>query len=321
MKSLFITNAGPNIGGGHLSRCFALSSALSLLGVDSRWILNDAARTQAEALGVSNAYYLPDPFSDGYLPSKESADFVVVDSYIPGADFFMRLSERMPLAVIDDLHENGAERFADILINYGIGANRNLYGDGDCKFLLGPRYALLREEYWRLCPKDGDYVLFTAGASDVRNCSADMSRWWSGDMTRLIIVLGPFVAEEARLRVLREISEKHNVEILAAPDNFASLQAHAGFVISSASVTAYEALSLEKKLAVFTVAENQRGFGEILSGIGAAYNLGDWRGVNMESIREALKLSPDVDTLKGLVNKCGACACAEAVVKILGGSR
>ena len=140
-------------------------------------------------------------------------------------------------------------------------------------------------------------------------------------MGRLVVVLGPLVSEEARLRVLRESSGKRKVEILAAPDNFASLPARAGFVISSASVTAYEALSLGKKLAVFTAAANQRGFGEILSGLGAAYDLGDWRGVNIELIREALKFSPDEDALRGLVDKRGACVCAEAIVKILGGSR
>ncbi|MDR1133037.1 MAG: hypothetical protein LBL05_02685 [Synergistaceae bacterium] len=318
MKSLFVTNAGPGIGGGHLSRCFALSRALSLLGVDSRWVLNAAARPQAAALGISGASYLSDPFSDESLSAWPRADFAVVDSYIPGGDFYARASERMPLAVVDDLHDRGVERFADIVINYGVGASRNLYGDEDCEFLTGPRYALLREEYWRLRPKDGDYVLFTAGASDVLNCSADISGWWSGGMKRLIVVLGPFVAEEAKLRVLREVSEKRNAEVLTAPDNFASLLARAGFIISSASVTAYEALALGKKLAVFTAAANQRGFGEILSGIGAAYNLGDWPDVNMGSISEALKFSPDGDTLRGLVNKRGACACAEAVVRRMG---
>ncbi|MDR0653011.1 MAG: hypothetical protein LBG12_06865 [Synergistaceae bacterium] len=321
MKSLFITNSGPNIGGGHLSRCFALSRALSSRGVDSRWVLNDAARPQAAALGITDASYLSDPFSDGHLPLPDSTDFAVVDSHIPSADFFKRLSDRTPLVVIDDLHENGAERFADILINYAVGENRNCYGNGNCKFLLGPHYALLREEYWQLQPKDGDYVLFTAGASDVRNCSVDISRWWSGDMMRLIIVLGPFVTEEVKLRVLRETSGKRSVEVLAAPDNFASLLAHAGFVISSASVTAYEALSLEKKLAVFTVVANQHGLGEVSSGIGAACNLGDWRDVNMGSIREALKFSPDKDALRGLVNKRGACVCAEAIARGMGEMR
>jgi spore coat polysaccharide biosynthesis predicted glycosyltransferase SpsG len=318
MKSLFITNAGPTIGGGHLSRCFALSRALSLHGVDSRWILNDEARPQAEALGIADASYLSDPFSDERLPVPDGADFAVVDSYIPGADFYKRVSERVPLVVVDDPHESGAERFADILINYGIGAERSFYGGEGCEFLIGPRYALLREEYWQLGPKDGDYVLFTAGASDVLGCSADISRRWRGDMGRLIVVLGPLVSEEVKLRVPRETSEKGSVEVLAAPDNFASLMAHAGFVISSASVTAYEALSLGKKLAVFTAAANQRGFGEILSGIGVAYNLGDWCDVNMGSIQKALEFSPDEDALRGLVDKRGACACAEAIVRRMG---
>ena len=58
MKAAFITHAGPDIGGGHLSRCFALSRALGRFGVESVWIVNEGARSQAAALGVVGAVYL-----------------------------------------------------------------------------------------------------------------------------------------------------------------------------------------------------------------------------------------------------------------------
>ena len=73
-----------------------------------------------------------------------------------------------------------------------------------------------------------------------------------------------------------------------------------------------------KKTAVFTVADNQRGLGEYLREIGAAFNLGCWRNVGLDSIRAALGFAPDNEILKGLVNKRGALACAGAIVDLLG---
>jgi spore coat polysaccharide biosynthesis predicted glycosyltransferase SpsG len=321
MKSLFITNSGPDIGGGHLSRCFALSRALTTLGVSSGWVLNDAARPQAEALGITDASYLPGPFSGEYLPACGSADFAVADSYIPDADFYARVSERMPLVVIDDLHESGAERFADILINYGIGASRSPYGAARCKLLIGPRYTLLREDYWELDPAEGEYVMFAPGASDAAGSAPTVAGWWRSDWGRLVTALGPLTPGEVIAETRWAASGKNNVEILISPPRFPYILANAGRVICSASVTANEALAMEKPVAVFSAAENQRGLGKILECRGVAYDLGNWSEVTPDSIEAAIAFSPNRAALRGLVNKRGALVCAGDIVKILGGPR
>ncbi|MDR0765074.1 MAG: hypothetical protein LBE65_05740 [Synergistaceae bacterium] len=321
MKSLFITNSGPNIGGGHLSRCFALSRALNSLGVGSRWILNDAARPQAEALGIADASYFPDPFSCGYLPARAGADFAVVDSYVPGADFYMSVSERMPLVVIDDLHDREVERFADILINYGIGAERGLYRNDECKYLTGPRYALLREAYREIEPAEGEYVMFVPGASDTTGSAPAIASWWLPDWGRLVIALGPLTPDAVIAGTRWAASGKINVKILISSPKFPDILANAGRVICGAGVTANEALAMEKPVAVFSVADNQRGLGKILERRGAAYDLGDWSGVTPDSLKTAISFTPDRAALRGLVNKRGAIVCADEIMKILGGSR
>lgn len=304
-----------------MSRCFALSRALNSLGVGSGWILNGAARPQAAALGITDASYLSDPFSDEYLPARDSADFAVADSYIPGADFYMRLSERMPLVVIDDLHDRGLERFADILINYGIDASRSLYGESRRKFLIGPRYALLREEYWEIEPAGGEYVMFVPGASDVAGSAQAIAGWWRSDWGRLVIALGPLTPDAVITGTKRAASGKVGVEILVSSPKFPRILANAGRVICSASVTANEALAMEKPVAVFSAADNQRGLGKILERRGAAYDLGDWGGVTPDSIEAAIGFTPDRAVLRGLVNKRGALVSAGEIMKVLGGSR
>jgi spore coat polysaccharide biosynthesis predicted glycosyltransferase SpsG len=231
----------------------------------------------------------------------------------------MRVSERMPLVVVDDLHDRGAERFADILINYGIGASRDLYGDARREFLIGPRYALLREEYWELDPVDGEYVIFVPGASDAAGSASAIAGWWRSDWGGLVITLGPLTPDAVITETKRAASGKSNVEILVSSPKFPSILANAGRVICGAGVTANEALAMEKPVAVFCAADNQRGLGKILERLGVAYDLGDWSGVTPDSIKAAIGFTPDRATLRGLVNKRGALVCAGEIMKVLGG--
>jgi spore coat polysaccharide biosynthesis predicted glycosyltransferase SpsG len=175
---------------------------------------------------------------------------------------------------------------------------------------------LLREEYWDMVSVEGDYVLFAPGSADVAGSAAVMAEWWSGDMDKLSIVLGPLVPKSRVEKAFRAARGKENIEILIAPRNFAPLLAGARFVICSASVTAYEALALEKRTAVFSAADNQRGLGEILSGIGAAYSLGDWPSVAPASIIEATRFTPRHGVLRGLINKRGALASASDIIRM-----
>ena len=318
MKALFVTHAGPEIGGGHLSRCLALSQALREFGVVSVWALNGEAERQAASLGITDAVFFDDPFAGDRSFPPDIADFSVADSYAAGDKFFEFASLRSPLVVIDDLHDRGAEHFARVIISYGLTSKRDFYKNPECEYLIGPNYALLRREYWDMAPKTGNYVLFVPGAADVAGSAAKIAGMWPEDAEKLVITLGPLVPERRRKEASTASLGRGNVEILDSPADFPALLAGAGRIICSASVTAFEALAMEKKIAVFTVADNQRGLGEYLKKIGAAFDLGCWESVGPDSIKAALRFEPDNEILKGLVNKRGALACAEAIVDLLG---
>jgi spore coat polysaccharide biosynthesis predicted glycosyltransferase SpsG len=303
-----------------LSRCFALSQALAARGAASVWILNDGAKAQAESLGLENAVFMKDPFSDLAAGFFDGADFAVVDSYIPEIGFYEAVAARTKLVAIDDLHDRGVERLASVLVNYSIGARREFYGGGRCKYLLGPRYALLRREYWSVAPEDGDYVLFAPGAADVAGSAVDVAGWWSGGMPRLVIVLGSLVAPEKLSAVRDAASCKNNVKIMPSPPDFVRLLSGAGFVVCTASVTAYEALAMRKRTAVFAVADNQSGLGKALNCMGAACDLGLWADATREKLEAAIKFEPRSGSLDGLVNPKGALGCADAISRISGAS-
>ena len=317
MKALLITNAGPDIGGGHLSRCLALSQALAARGVVCSWVFNENALPQAGALGMEGIIYLRDIFCRESINIAQEADFVVVDSYLAPVDFFSGISRAAKLVVIDDLHDRGAEFFASVVINYGFGASGELYGSLDCRYLLGPSYALLRKEYWTLEPEDGRNVLFVPGAADVAGTALDIASWWSEAHPPLAIALGPLVPE-SRCRAVNEIAGgRGNVRIFRSAADFPAILSRAGSVICTASVTAYEALAMRKKTAVFFVAANQDKLGGLLAGMGAAYNIGKWGSSSREEIENAISFVPDGTVLRGIVNPRGAVRCAQEVIPIL----
>jgi spore coat polysaccharide biosynthesis predicted glycosyltransferase SpsG len=319
MKAVFITNSGPGIGGGHLSRCFALSSALTRFGAKCSWILNGSAAPQAKTLGVSNAIYLDDPFDGETLARLGGFEFAVVDSYAPAPDFYASVARKIPLVAVDDLHDRGLERFARILINYNIGAERSFYNDGGCEYLIGPHYAMLREEYWELEPEEGDYTLFAPGAADIAGSAAALASLWGADWGKLVITLGPLAPDSGIAAARHAASAKRGVGILVSPRDFPKIMAGARRVICSASVTANEALAMEKATAVFSVADNQRGLRKILRNLSIAYDLGDWSKAAPDSIKAALRFEPNMKELRGLVNRRGAIACAEEIMMVLGG--
>jgi spore coat polysaccharide biosynthesis predicted glycosyltransferase SpsG len=321
MKALFITNAGPDIGGGHLSRCLALSQALESRGVACSWILNENALPQASALGMEGIIFLRDIFCRESINMAQEADFVIVDSYLAPRDFFRGIARTVKLVAIDDLNDRGAEFFASVVVNYGFGASRELYGSPspECRYLLGPGYALLRKEYWTLVPEDGGDVLFVPGAADVAGTALDIAGWWGEAHPPVAIALGPLVPE-SRCRAVSKIARgRGNVKIFRAPDDFPAMLSRAGFVICTASVTAYEALAMKKKTAVFFVAANQDRLGGLLAGMGAAYNIGKWGSSSREKIGDAISFVPDETVLRGIVNPRGAVRCAQEIISACGG--
>jgi spore coat polysaccharide biosynthesis predicted glycosyltransferase SpsG len=166
-------------------------------------------------------------------------------------------------------------------------------------------------------PSGGDYALFVPGAADVLGCSEVIIEWWPSDGPELIVVLGPLVPECRRSNAWAALSGRKNIKILCDPGDFAHILSGAGFVICTASVTAYEALAMEKWTAVFSVAPNQDGLGATLAGLGAAYDLGGWEGMSAAKLVDAISFKPAL-ALKGFVSKDGAILCADELLKLLG---
>lgn len=277
-------------------------------------MLNEDARPQAGKLGIARAAYLSDPFSIEAAAHLRDGDFVVVDSYVPDGSFYLQMSLKAPVVAIDDLADRHVERYAALVLNYGVSAFSDMYEQGHAAFLLGPRYALLRADYWDAFPVTGDSILFVPGAADVLDTASQILGLWSADWPKIEIVLGALVPLVRRNAARDAVSLRENISLLVAPANFAQMMAGAAAVVCSASVTAYEALAMRKKLAVFAVAANQQGLGRILHDLGAAYDLGDWRDVTQQKLYDFFDYRQNRVVLETLVDPKGALRAAGEIV-------
>src|SRR5271157_406433 len=185
---LIRADAAPEIGTGHVMRCLALAhawreaggeavlaTALSPGGLEDRLVAEGLPihRLRAEAGSDFDAR------ATAALARDLGADWAVVDGYHFTGEYQRVLKEvGMRVLVVDD---NGhAEHYwADAVLNQNLHARETLYPsrEPNVRMLLGPRYAMLRREFWkwrgwrRSHPWEATRVLVTFGGSDPANAT------------------------------------------------------------------------------------------------------------------------------------------------------
>ncbi|HEX7761525.1 MAG TPA: UDP-2,4-diacetamido-2,4,6-trideoxy-beta-L-altropyranose hydrolase, partial [Caulobacteraceae bacterium] len=157
-RVLFLADAGPLVGGGHVMRCLTLARALSEREAECAFVESRAA---AQVLGrfgwpaqavvaMANTEDLAGLVRwGGAFAGSFQPDIVVVDHYGAGAaeEAVLRGSGRR-IAVIDDLADR--PHACDLLLDPGFGRRREDYAGlvGEtCEVLAGPDYALVRPEF------------------------------------------------------------------------------------------------------------------------------------------------------------------------------
>ena len=113
------------------------------------------------------------------IAHEHGAEWVVVDGYQFGAEYQKTIRDAsLSLLFIDD-YGHADHYYADIVLNQNIYADMSLYKKSEpyTRFLLGPKYALLRREFlaysgWhRDIPDIGRKILVTLGGSDPGNAT------------------------------------------------------------------------------------------------------------------------------------------------------
>lgn len=310
MKIALRADASIAIGSGHVMRCAALAAALRARGAEIVFVCRTAPGHMAgalEAAGFEVRCLAPAQQGSGWHGDAEATlaalagskcDWLIVDHYQLAAPWERQLrSAADRIMVIDDLADR--PHAGDILLD------QNFYSDSsgrydaqlpaECLRLLGPAYALLRDEFRqareRQRARDGGVrrILVFFGGSDAGNETAKalaaLTRQARPGLAVDVVLGGsnPHRHQiERQYGVLPWMSFHFNV------DNMAELMLEADLCIGAGGSTTWERCCVGLPAVLIAVADNQVEIARQCALKGAAIFLGEAADVGAELLNSTL---------------------------------
>jgi UDP-2,4-diacetamido-2,4,6-trideoxy-beta-L-altropyranose hydrolase len=287
MKVVFRVDASHKVGTGHLMRCLTLAEALAPYTSEISFISRTAQGDLHEFVRSKGVeiFSLPTSISinDDYCPHSSwleshwqedvaltshylsDTEWLIVDSYAIDSRWeeALRGSYRR-LMVIDDLADRSHR--CDLLLD------QNYYTDSlqryetlvnqDCNLLLGPHYALLRDEFKsvrshtsRTFTSTKRNVLVFFGGADCANETGKALAGLSRYEGEVIVVVGK--SNPHYLTLQKFCENNSNFSLLRAVDNMAQIMASVDVAIGAGGATTLERMTLGLPSLCWPIALNQ----------------------------------------------------------------
>ena len=334
---LFRVEASPQVGLGHLRRSLSLASAFRRASFSSRFLVHGDNRSLqlAEQAGFPAERSDATPWEEEDAVVLEEAarcagaKAVVVDSPTVSAGYLTRLREAGLFVVVrDDLAPYSFP--SQLVLNGNANARQLPYRscNGGTRFLLGPEYAVLPEEFRTIPPRDASgaarRLLLLLGGADPRGWMPRLIRLAEGLPGDLEVkaVVGPYFPE--RSEVERAAGQnRHPVRIVENPSSLFPLMVWADLAISAAGQTLYELACAGCPAVAFPVAANQEGQLRALTEAGCVWSAGGTDEPQLLSkIEETVRVlmaRPDERARmaaagQGLIDGQGACRVVREIV-------
>ena len=311
-RILFVVDAGPRVGGGHVMRSLTLARALeaegcvcAFLGPPALAPVLDAFAPDMRRLTAASG----EARDLGRTAGPEVFDAAAFDHYGLMERDHRALAEQRPVLVIDDLADRPLG--ADLVLDSGPGRKAQDYADlvaPETRLLLGPRFAPVRPEFaalretalaWRGEPVQR--ILVAMGLTDLDGITAkvvERLRPRIGDIG-LDIVL---TAEAPSLPGLTKIARRDaRLQLHVDTPHMARLTAEADVGVGGAGSSSWERCTLGLPTLQLVLAENQRSAAEALAEHGAALSV-DLSATDFEAQfdRHLTRLLRDADLRRSL---------------------
>ena len=277
-----------------------------------------------------------------------AADLIMVDllrvkrvdqgAVVINDDYFLKLkSSGLPLvAVFDDTVM--LETSADLVVNFHICQDENYYNSlsSKDKYLIGPKYALLDENYSELgkikkdIPDICGTVFVNQGGSDPYALTAKIIRSLMkiNMNNRIDIVVGAALTKEHldEIEALgRQCPDNYKFYYNVKPHQMRELMNNADFAVTAAGNTLYELCALGVASLIISHHKDHDDVAEEFARRKAAVNLGIGTQLSEADIAEAVKkIADDAALRKRLSSKarrladgCGALRVCESIVSLL----
>lgn len=322
MKIAIRVDASTQIGSGHFMRCLTLADALKARGARLRFVCRHLPQHCQEVLAekghevkllgnglspieagdLTHAHWLGATQAQDARDTVEALldhawDWVIVDHYALDARWesvLQRATRR--LLVIDDI--------ADRTHDCGVLLDQNFHTDmgsrylgkapEGCKVLLGPRYALLRDEF-RLArehikPRTGPVqrVLVFFGGVDADNCTGRaieaLANLSLPDLHVDVVIgaLHPFVHE------IKSACAAHGFDCHVQVSRMAELMAAADLAVGASGSSTWERCCLGLPCVSMSLAQNQTAIGKAIDLLGAGQYIGSHHTASVADLQAAV---------------------------------
>ena len=292
-RILFLADAGPDVGGGHVMRCLTLARALVERGATCAFVESRSAAPILRRFGWPAQTLLAMTGAedlDGLIAYAQAfadlfeADAVVVDHYGAGASEEWRLRPgKRRVVVIDDLADRAHD--CTLLIDPGYGRRPDAYAGlapSFAKVLAGPDYALVRPEFAQARPRALSRrarhdpvrrVLVSFGLTDVGAVTGRVVEALAGRLgdERLDAVLGPGAPSLEALDGLARRDRR--VRLHVDVQDMVTLTADTDIAVGAGGSSVWERACLGLPTITVVLADNQAAMARRLAQAGAAIAL------------------------------------------------
>lgn len=303
MRVLFRVDASVTIGSGHVMRCITLALALQNHGATCHFACRNYQGHLLDLLKETGfqTFILPSELHTEYDDAfaiisliTEPYQLLVIDNYQLGQKYGQLLRQYyQKIMVIDDLANRLLE--CDLLLD------QNLLPDMDSRYrsllpenclqLLGPRYALLREEFYQLHgPREPNHLLVSFGGSDEQNLTSTtveaIASLKSFPVTADIVI---GMNNPWRENLIKQCQQLENVQLHIQTHNMARLMQKAQLMIGAGGATHWERCVTGLPALVVTVAENQLATTQYLDKLGASVWLGSLANISKKIMAKKIE--------------------------------
>lgn len=281
-------DGGPNIGIGHIERCLTLSQQLRKDGAEIFFITkrNKSVSEKIRAEGFDILEFSPDlnlvedlRYTLHKLNIKR-AKIAITDSYAIEEYYLNQLAALTELITIDDFASFSFP--SDIVINQNIYADKLKYRSltSKTKFLLGPKFALLRPEYSNLERRKIESkikkILITLGGADFHNLTPRILEVLGAidqDFS-ITIMIGTFFTSQRQIMKAMQKFQSKTIRLIRFKNEFHKILFEHDLAITGGGTTTYALAATGTPALSFRLANNQKQNIQSLANYGTLIDLG-----------------------------------------------
>lgn len=292
------------IGTGHWRRCMALGRQLSGTGAHVCLLLKGEPPDCAGAARLLDRELSEDDDAASTIRycRDAGADRLVIDRY-GTSEAYQRVLLDAGLRWMQFDGEARVPMWADWVVSMSPAASESAYRilrrREQTQFLLGPAYAILRDEFLqaraprRARPVARELLLSFGGGDDRGACLSCLEALRGLPGIRVSLLVSSFnpriEAIQSWLRTHRDLDATLLIDV---PD-VARRMAHADIAITAAGTTTFETAAMGLPSLVIQIADNQRGNAEAWGRLGVAVNLGPLERLDAQRLRSELAALAD----------------------------